>query len=778
MAAEFPPPSKEQLFILDNLEIPGSHIIVDAVAGSGKSTSVLQICERMPDKLVLQFTYNASLRTDLKGKSIELGIQNLHVHTYHSCAVKHYNRDAYTDSGLRKLINNNSPLLQDEVVPYYDVIVLDETQDMSFIYYKFVQKYLLDMRSQSGLEHTFQLVILGDYRQSLYEFKGSDFRYLTLAEILWKDYAGLQSHEDGGPKFVRAQLKTSYRVTNEMAHFVNETLLGEQRLDAIKGGTPVSYIRRHTVQCIHIIVAEIKRLMVEEGAKPEDFFVLAGSVRSFSGTARKLENELVENDIACFLPNFEGGETDERTTHGKIVFSSFHAVKGRQRPYVFVLDFSQRYMDFAMRDKSQDECPNTLYVACTRATKRLYVHENVANSDEPCQFLKHTHLELRDKPYVNFDGQILTGRWKKIPMLTPAVTNPAALPDVSSGRVYTTVTDLLRFISEETYDILLPLMSDVFVCENEALETPIEVPIVHECANGNFEEVADLNGLVIPIIYFDRIIKPQMTGGRSPSIPQKRKRSVDENDGRAQPSGVAFTAQFSSIIDLVKREMLIIKAQKRGFGRVYDTLAEVIPTFEKKTFCTADYLFLANAHKSLRENLFFKLRQINRQNGDYNWLSSDILKQCFDLLKEAIPPDSVSHWKFEDIISECNDESINAELDRQTAAANIPRKFAISARIDVVADDCVYEIKCTSQLTTEHLLQLCLYGWICRTIVGGDYKKKTFKILNIRSGERLRLECSDETLCFIAHTILRNKIQKNCTLTDTEFLNQGISSAL
>ena len=51
---------------------------------------------------------------------------------------------------------------------------------------------------------------------------------------------------------------------------------------------------------------------------------------------------------------------------------AFHCVKGRQRPYVFVVGFNQSYMSYFARNMDQNRCPNTLYVATTRATQRLF----------------------------------------------------------------------------------------------------------------------------------------------------------------------------------------------------------------------------------------------------------------------------------------------------------------------------------------------------------------------------------------------------------------------
>ena len=55
---------------------------------------------------------------------------------------------------------------------------------------------------------------------------------------------------------------------------------------------------------------------------------------------------------------------------GKIVFSTFHCVKGREgRGHVFVVNFDNSYFKYYGRDLSREECPNTLYVATTRPEK-------------------------------------------------------------------------------------------------------------------------------------------------------------------------------------------------------------------------------------------------------------------------------------------------------------------------------------------------------------------------------------------------------------------------
>ena len=70
--------------------------------------------------------------------------------------------------------------------------------------------------------------------QGLYEFKGADIRFLTCAEEIWTPFSFLS-----GSPFVKCSLKTSYRITNQIADFVNEAMLETKRLYACREGEPV-----------------------------------------------------------------------------------------------------------------------------------------------------------------------------------------------------------------------------------------------------------------------------------------------------------------------------------------------------------------------------------------------------------------------------------------------------------------------------------------------------------------------------------------------------------
>lgn len=258
------------------------------------------------------------LRFEIKEKTEALKISNLDVHTYHSMAVKYYNASAYTDTGIRSILANKVvPRIH---VPKKDVVVIDEAQDMTFLYFQLVVKFTMDMN------HPFQLIILGDFMQGLYEFKGADTRFLTLADQFWCHHSRLKS-----TVFNSCALNTSYRITDQMSSFINEVLLGDDRLRTCREGpVPVYYLRNGRRNLENTVVYHIKQLL-SAGALPSDIFILGASVKGPNSQIRKMENILVSHGIPCHVPMFESDNVDEKIIQKKVVFCTFHSVKGRQK---------------------------------------------------------------------------------------------------------------------------------------------------------------------------------------------------------------------------------------------------------------------------------------------------------------------------------------------------------------------------------------------------------------------------------------------------------------
>jgi len=170
-------PSEEQQRILDHVAA-GRNVVGDCVAGSGKTTSVLLLAQQFPEKRIVQVTYNAQLKLEVRQKAAALGFSHLEVHTYNSLCVRHYDREGYNNSVLRTVVERNKAPITP--LPRVDLLVLDETQDMTHLFYRLLKKYIADNRATVP-----QMVVLGDRYQGIYAFMGADTRFLTLTNSLW-----------------------------------------------------------------------------------------------------------------------------------------------------------------------------------------------------------------------------------------------------------------------------------------------------------------------------------------------------------------------------------------------------------------------------------------------------------------------------------------------------------------------------------------------------------------------------------------------------------------
>ena len=696
-------PSEEQQLVINNLK-RGCNVVCSAVAGSGKSSTVLSTSKQMPDHQILQITYNSSLRLEIKEKVKHLGLENITIHTFHSLAVKYYSPDCHTDTGIRRvLLNDTKP--RSEILKI-DLCMLDEFQDCSELYFRFVLKFLRDMGSPV------QILILGDPLQCLYEFKGADSRFLTMADKIWKGSDLLKSQT-----FVHCPLKMSYRITDQMGRFVNDAMFGSQLMETCKSGEPVTYIRNTRYNIEKTVVFTIKELL-DNGVKPSEIFVLAASVKGLNSNVRKMENALVDQNIPCHVPMFDADKLDERVIGGKIVFSTFHCAKGRQRKYVFVVGFDNNYFNqFARTLDDKTQCPNTLYVGCTRATHGLYLLEfDQYPTDRPLDFLKLGHHDFIKSDFVKFKGIP-----RSIFYQDDAGDKAKSLIDKKRE----SPTKLIKFIPDTVLDYISPIIDRLFTISSPISNT-IDIPMIVETKGGFFESVSDLNGIAIPSLYYDRLKRENLL----------------------------YNMVENSLIEMKENEHMYLK-------RIVKEMPVQCDSIE-------DYLLLANVYTAIQERLYFKLKQID----EYNWISDQVIADCIERLDSIIGNELKGENPQvlpEHVIIHHSMEEQHAKID-QVLAPHFPEnmRFRFSAIVDLLTDTSVWELKCTGEISMDHKLQVIVYAWIWDML---DKPAKNFKILNIITGEIVIMNYEPEELTRIVIALLKGKYEKMTVKTDEEFID-------
>ena len=205
-----PNPSDEQSAVVEAL-MSGKNVKVDAVAGSGKTTAVLLSASRLPDKRFLLLTYNARLKFESRSKAEAASLTNIEIHTFHSMGSRYYSKCA-NDDDMQRLLGRN---LRARKAFRYDVVIVDEAQDMTPLYCEFLHKVLADNTAAEGA----QLMVIGDNRQCIYAYKRADERHLVLA-------ARGVFHSDGA--WESLALQTTYRNTGNVVSFVNDACFGFQ----------------------------------------------------------------------------------------------------------------------------------------------------------------------------------------------------------------------------------------------------------------------------------------------------------------------------------------------------------------------------------------------------------------------------------------------------------------------------------------------------------------------------------------------------------------------
>jgi hypothetical protein len=704
-------PSKEQLNFINAVK-EGNNVQGDAVAGSGKTTTVLFMAHEINNKKILQITYNSDLKTEVREKKKKLqeimNLDNLEIQNYHSFGTTYYTDEAKTDIGLEKIIKKN--MKPQRELPIIDILVIDEIQDMNELYYRFLLKIIKDSNNFENI----QIVTLGDKYQGLYEFKGSDTRYLTLSPNIF----GFSLRP-----FKIIELNTSYRITREIARFINDGMLGYNRLNAVKNGQPVLYIKYDPYQGYKMIGHKLINLInVEKVLKPDEVFVTSPSVKSDRYRYVKLlENMLVSNGIPCFVPTSESSKVNTETIKNKVVFSSFHQTKGRERKVCIVFGFDDDYFKI-FRDYDPEFCPSTFYVATTRATETLILVEGA----KQLPFLNYTHKTMMSSDHVEFLGN---------PLGLQIESNNDNRP--STPEYNTTPTDLISFLDEKVLYSIVELIEQEELYElNEKSDFGIEVNIPSSIKEQRYyeynltEEVSDLNGLVIPAIF-------------------------EERTSRKKTSAI--------------REKVKLRISKLSDKHIYNKLLVDID-FSSDKLSISDYLKVGNIFNSITESLDFKIRQIEKTK--YDWLKEENVEMIIRNIHLHISQESAESMIYEDVIITTDDKNFEYKLiDQFTKSINIRKKIRFNARVDALNEEDIWEFKCTDILEPEHFIQLIIYAWLWNMTCVEERGTRTFKIINIRTGEMYRLNYKKTIINKIMELLFTSKYQVRKYKTDEEFIN-------
>jgi len=443
-----PNASDEQLEVIEYIK--NNNVVIQATPGSGKTTLILHIAKRYKKYNILALTYNAKLKLETRERANILELNNLEVHSYHSFCVKYYDHKAYTDMEILDILQaNNIPKRHIS----YDIIILDESQDITPLYYELVCKIYNNCDTYA------HLCILGDPNQAIYEYNKATSYYIQFApdvfnfnECSWK----------------KCTLSYSFRLSCENADFINKCMLGYDRIKSNKTSSEKPrYVFSQFVAYKEVL------MYLDLGYKFGDIFVLGASVKNIQNPLRQLANNLTQSGIPLYVPISDDEKIDLSVCANKIVFSTFHQAKGLERKVVIVIGFDESYFRYYAKDADPCICANPLYVATSRAIDRLSL----------IHFAKNDFLPFLDAERIhdtcNIIGHLQCSDKQR--SFNPAVE----------------VTDLIKYIPQEVVKNCISF----FEVENIWIESNmIEIPTKIKEKFG-WENVYEINGNAIPLFF-------------------------------------------------------------------------------------------------------------------------------------------------------------------------------------------------------------------------------------------------------------------------------------
>lgn len=203
---------------------------------------------------------------------------------------------------------------------------------------------------------------------------------------------------------------------------------------------------------------------------------------------------------------------DGQVISGKVCVSTYHQFKGNERDLVIVYGADASYFEYMARDLPDNICPNTTFVALTRAKKQLVMLQD--REHPPMPFVSKSKL-YKYADIVNFSEDEIkdtdpVGRPIELGLLLPK--------NVLASQIARHVPDELLEDICKTYLHIEKVASPL--SHQQHISAPDKVLTNSE--KRHYEAVSDLNGLAVVAAYEYALLRTLTTlgyGSRKPLPP-------------------------------------------------------------------------------------------------------------------------------------------------------------------------------------------------------------------------------------------------------------------
>lgn len=295
--------SDEQKHSIDMAK-EGNNILVDACIGSGKTTTIQVMCNEMPDKKILYLTYNRLLKEDAQMKIISPNTQATNYDGFAYTCLKKNNLPVDLERNII-LFNKYEP-----ETPYYDVLILDEYQD--------IREDIADMlKLLKERNPSLQIIAVGDMEQKIYNTTTLDIKKFI------KDF--LSNYE-------QLSFTNCYRLNKEHAEHLG--FLWDKKINGVNDKQENIYVDN-----LRQVVDFLK------DKEPKDILVLGSRNGDASIVLNMLETKYPDrfNKNTVYASIRDEDRNVNVNRNSSAIFTTYDSSKGLERKYCICLDWTTEY---------------------------------------------------------------------------------------------------------------------------------------------------------------------------------------------------------------------------------------------------------------------------------------------------------------------------------------------------------------------------------------------------------------------------------------------------
>ena len=351
---------EQELFICKALE--GKNILVDACIGSGKTTAIQVLCNRLPDtKKVLYLTYNRLLKLDARAKIQKRNVTVTNYHGFAYAALKANGISAGVSDLIQRFIQEKP------AIGAYDILIIDEYQDIE-------QELAELLQMIKDRKPGMQIIAVGDMEQKIYDKTTLD------VESFMKGF--LEDH-------LRLRFTRCFRLSGDLA-----AMLGRVWKKEIRGVNESCRVEEMTKE-------EVMDFLAQQ--EPGDILCLGARTGAMAGTLNALEEAYPHTFnkttvYATISDHDSAGKTEPKADSA--IFTTYDSSKGLERKICVIFDFTESYWNVRISkpQQSYSVLRNIFCVAASRGKNHIIFvkSEEAMLSEKTLSTFVETNQKFKD----------------------------------------------------------------------------------------------------------------------------------------------------------------------------------------------------------------------------------------------------------------------------------------------------------------------------------------------------------------------------------------------